>query len=515
MTEPATGSTLHRGGLVSVPRIGIGSILTECNQFGGAPIDLDWFRRYDLAYGEDVLALDAGVVGGGLETLRQHGAQILPLVYASTCPGGYVTAACYAHLKEELLQRLQASLPLDGVLLPLHGAAVADGTPDLEGDLIAAVRQIVGSSVPIVVTLDLHAHVTETMVGAADALLAWDTYPHRDAFSTGSRGAQLLMDTVAGRCRPTMVMAKVPVITSGIHGGTDGDGAFARLMRATKQLETQDGVLSSSLFLVHPYLDHPGMGSGCLVVTDDDEALATELATAVSTRYWDLRHELEARVVDPAEAIVAARQAPPGPVILIEAADCAGGGAAGDNIATLAALLAAGELSGEALYPVVDPEAARACHQAGMGGNVTLSLGHRVDSRWGQPLWLSGVVEGLHDGRFTYRGGIWDAVVGEMGATAVVRVGQIRILVTTHATYDWADEQWQAVGIDPRRSRYVVVKNPMNYHNVYDEVAAAVYILDTPGPTPATVKGLPFQRLERPFFPLDDQIPGLTPRILR
>lgn len=496
-------------------RIAIGSILTECNQFGGAPIDLDWFERYDLAYGQDLLSVEAGVVGGALAVLRQAEVQILPTLYASTCPGGHLTDACYDHLKSEMLQRLQQSLPLDGVLLPLHGAATAEHTPDLEGDLIASVRRIVGPQIPIVVTLDLHAHVTQAMVTNADALVAWETYPHRDTYSTGERGARLLLDAVSGRHRPTMVMAKVPVITSGIHGGTEGDGTFAQLMRATKSLEADERVLSASLFLIHPYLDQPQMGSGCLVVTDDEVELAQRLATQITSRYWDRRHELEAQVLAPAAAIAMARTAAPGPVVLMEAADCAGGGAAGDSVAGLAALLAAGDLAGEALCPVVDPVAAVACHEAGEGSEVTLTLGHRLDPRWGEPIGVRGLVQSLHDGRFTYRGGIWDGVQGEMGATAVVCVGQIRILITRHATYDWADEQWLAVGIDPRDSRYVIVKNPMNYHNVFDGVAAAVYILDTPGPTPASVKGLPFEHLQRPFFPVDGEIPALTPQILR
>lgn len=496
-------------------RIAVGSILTECNQFGGAPIDLDWFRRYDLAYGDDILDVAAGVVGGALAALRQADAEILPTVYASTCPGGYVTADCYTHLKGELLDRLQTHGQVDGVLLPLHGAAVAEGTPDLEGDIITAVRTVVGPDVPIVVTLDLHAHVTAAMVAGADALAAWETYPHRDAYSTGQRGARLLVDAVRGTTRPTMVMAKVPVITSGIHGGTDGDGAFARLMRTTKALESDKRVLSSSLFLIHPYLDQPDLGSGCLVVTDGDADLAKQLATDIARQYWDARNELEADVVNPAAAVAAVRDAAPGPVVLVEAADCAGGGAAGDSVAGLAALLAGGDLGGEALVPVVDPQAVQRTQRGTVGSEVFLRLGHQVDDRWGEPIDVQGKLELWHDGRFVYRGGIWDGVEGNMGQSAVVRVGQIRILITSHATYDWADEQWQAVGIDPRQVRCVVVKNPMNFHNVYDEVAASVIILDTPGPTPASVKGLPFKEMQRPFFPLDSNIPGLEPTILR
>ncbi len=495
-------------------RIAIGSILTECNQFGGSPITLDWFERYDLAYGQDLLAVHAGVVGGALDTLRREQCDIVPLVYASTCPGGYITDDCYDHLKGELLDRLQTSLPVDGVLLLLHGAAVAASTPDLEGDVLAAVRDIVGGAIPIVATLDLHAHVTAAMVTHADALVAWETYPHRDSESTGARGAQLLVNALKENQRLTMVMAKVPVITGGILGGTEGDGTFAQLMRKTKAFERQERVLSTSLFLVHPYLDQAQMGSGCLVVTDNDAELAEKLATEISMEYWQQRHNLEADVVDPAQAIARNRQAGPGPVVLVETADCAGGGASGDSVASLRALLKETDIE-DALVPVVDPQAAQACHAAGLNAQLELELGHHLDPRWGSPLSVRGQVIQLSDGYFTYQGGIWDGVQGAMGPTALFAIGSIRVLITTHATYDWADEQWQALNIDPRQTRFVVAKNPMNFHNVYDEVAAATYILDTPGPTPASVKNLPFQHLKPPFFPRDQDIPNLKPLILR
>ena len=495
-------------------RIAIGSFLTECNQFGGSPIELDWFARYDLAYGDEVLATEAGVVGGALEVLRSADAQIVPLIYASTCPGGYVTADCYAHLRGELLDRLQSALPVDGVLLPLHGAAVAAGTPDPEGDLIKAVRGLVGSDVPIVVTLDLHAHVTPVMVRHADALVAWETYPHRDSEETGARGARLLVELLETGTRPAMVMVKVPVITGGILGGTNGDGAFAQLMRQTKAMENEEDVLSTSLFLTHPYLDQPHMGSGALVVTDGDGARAEALARGISMEYWQRRNELEADVISPEKAIQQGLSAKGGPVVLVETADCAGGGAAGDSVASLRALLAR-EGVRDALVPVVDQEAARRCQEAGLGADINISLGHRMDPRWGTPLEMSGTILHLIDGTFRYRGGIWDDVAGDMGPSAVLQSGGVRVLITSHATYDWADEQWQAVGIDPREAQFVVAKNPMNFHNVYDDCATQIHILDTAGPTPASVRNLPFQHMVRPFFPLDSDIEELKLLVLQ
>ncbi|MBM3458354.1 MAG: M81 family metallopeptidase, partial [Armatimonadetes bacterium] len=320
-------------------RIAVGGILTECNHFGGLPNDLAAFARSELRRGNEILEATGGVVGGLLSTLGAAGAEAAPLLYASACPGGPVTSACYQELREELLARLEAELPVHGVLLPLHGAATVEDVGDPEGDLIQAVRARVGPDVPIVATLDLHAHVTADMVLGADGLVAWETYPHRDAYQTGARGARLLLGTVLGSTRPTMAFARVPVITSAIRGCTEGEDPFADLMRLGKGFEKEPGVLSVSVFMVHPNLDLPDMGSGGLVITDGDPDRARELALQIADAYWSRRQDLEPRLFAPRDAIRAGLSCTGGPVVLVEAADCCGGGAAGDSVNTLEALL--------------------------------------------------------------------------------------------------------------------------------------------------------------------------------
>ena len=305
-------------------RVALGAIFTECNQFGGEPIDLSWFERYELRRGREVLAAEDGVVGGMLSVLAVRGVaegrKLRRCCLPVTCPGGPLTRACYDLLKEELLARLKEVLPVDGVLMPLHGAAAVEGGVDLEGDLLAAVRDVVGDAVPIVATLDLHAHISAEMVHHADGLVAWETYPHRDAFSTGERGARLLCDALDGACKPAMAMAKVPVLTGAIHGSTEDDDPFAQVMALAKVGERRDGILSTSAILVHPYLDFAGMGSGGLVIADGDfdkaEALARELAAA----YWERRFALEPELHTPEDAVCAGLAVEGGPVVLVEAA---------------------------------------------------------------------------------------------------------------------------------------------------------------------------------------------------
>lgn len=495
-------------------RIAIGSIFTECNHFCGQPLTLQDFERTEFRRGPEVLESTGGTVGGMLRVLRDCHAEVMPLIVASSCPGGTVAAECYQQMKTELLDRLRESLPLSGVLLALHGAATAENADDLEGDLIESIRDLAGDAVPIVATLDLHAHVTEKMVKNADALLAWETYPHRDALTTGERGARMLLDILNGRCRPTMALVKVPVMVTAIHGSTEGTGPFADCMRLAKSFEGQGSVLSTSLFLVHPYIDLPKMGGGGLVICDDDINTAVTLAERIAQAYWSRRTELEPVLYSPEQAIQEGLKMSGGPVLLVEAADCCGGGAAGDSVATLRSLIAAG-INQTALVPVVDPEAATLCHQAGIGLRLSFPLGHKLDPRWGQPLEVTGDVVHLSDGKFRYTGGIWDGQQGDMGPTAVFRIGSVDVLIASHATYDWNDEQYQSVGMSARDAKFVVVKNPMNYHLAYGEFARHIYVLDTPGPTPATLRNLTFNKLERPYFPLDADIPGMQPTVYR
>jgi len=493
-------------------RVAVGGIFTECNQLGGAPIEMSWFERWELCRGSELLRLDSGVAGGMLQALREGQAEPVPLLYAGACPGGPLTSGCYRQLRSELLDRLRAVLPVHGVLLPLHGAAVVEDIGDLEGDLLGSVRQVVGEEIPIAATLDLHAHVSAAMVRSADALVAWETYPHRDAFGTGVRGARLLLDALDGRCRPTMVMAKVPVITGGVHGSTEGDDPFAQVMRFAKGREAEEGVLSTSVFLVHPYLDLSEMGSGGLVITDGDAAKAEALARQIASRYWELRHALEPEVHAPREAIARGLEVEGGPVLLVETADCCGGGAAGDSVATLAALLGCGE-DQPSLVPVVDTEAAAVCHRAGARAEVELELGHRHDPRWGKPLRVRGRVVRLSDGKFEYGGGIFAGMEGDMGPAAVLEIGAAQVLVATYATYDWADEQYRALELEPAAAKFVVVKNPMNYRMAYGHMARAVFILDTPGPTPPTVRHVRYENLKRPYFPADPDMSDFRPII--
>ena len=494
-------------------RVGVGGIFIECNHFTAQLADRAAFERSEWLAGEALLAKDTGVIGGMLSVLRDLGCEPVPLFYASACPSGAVEAAVYDELKSELLRRLSDAGELDGVLLCLHGAGAAVNAPDLEGDLAGAVRAKAGEATPIVGTLDLHAHVTPEILAQTDALLAWETYPHEDAFETGERGARGMTEILAGRLKPVMALAKVPVLVSAIHGQTKPPGPFADVMQEAKRLEGEGAVFSVNPILVHPYLNMPDMGGGVLVVANDDESGAVSLAKRLAKRYWEKRFELQPETVSPADAVRRGLQSKGGPVLLVETADCCGGGASGDSVHTLRALLA--EAPGQAaIVPVVDPGAAQVAHSVGLGQAIRLRLGHQLDPQWGDPVEVEGVVTKLSDGAFVYRGGIWDGRAGDMGPTAVVAVGPIQIVISGNATYDWMTEQYDLLDLSPADCKFVVAKNPMNYQQAYAGMMKAAYVLDTPGPTPANTNALPYTAMSSGWFPAEPEHTIDEPEVL-
>ena len=491
-------------------RVGVGSIFQESNQFAATQTDLSLFRNSYVHEGDALLQLAGSdcEVAGILAVCAEEGAQVLPLLAARSVSGGPLSDACYAYLKERLLARLRAAAPLDGLALAMHGSMVTASQLDPEGDLLDAVRQIVGPDLPIVMTLDLHAHVTPRMVRQATALVAFSHYPHDDTFSTGERGASLLFRTIHGAVKPAMALAKVPILCGACNGQTFGDAPMAHVTRRARQLEKQPAILSVSCLQVHPYNDLPGMGCGGVVVTNNDPDLAARTARELAEEFWARRRTFESEILSVSNAVARGREVDGGPALLVDTADCAGGGAPGDSVALLRELLALG-VTERTFVMVVDPAAAQACARAGIGQTIRLDLGYNIDPTWGQPLQVTGVVRLLSEGRFLYTGGLYGGAWASMGLSAVLQIGSVEALVMSKPTYDWGDEQFRSAGMDVRQAKFIGVKNPMNYRYAYRDLMKAAFIVDTPGPTPVHVRNLTYQRMQRPFFPLDEEIPDL------
>jgi microcystin degradation protein MlrC len=486
-------------------KVAIASFEFEGNTLSALLHRREDFARKVLAEGVAVTPAIEGhdlAITGGLETLRAAGCDVHPVLVAHGGSGGRVEGAFYRDIRDRIVAGIAALAPLDGVFLALHGAMICEGENDPEGEILSLLREALGPDVPIAASLDLHAHVTPRMARAATILVGYETYPHVDAHGTGMRAARLLLDTMSGKVRPVMRLKRLDALLSVAGGATSGEMPMARLRASARRAEQEGRVLSASYFPVQPWLDIPDLGIAGLAITDGDSAAAEQMADEILREMWDRRREFEIPLLTPDAAVQRALSHPARRVLISDAPDCVGGGAPGDAPAVLAALLRHATQVPAAVL-VVDPPAAAAARAAGVGAVLRTRIGATLDPRFHPPVEVEAVVESLHDGRFVYGGGISAGTPGNMGDTAVLRVGELRIVVPTYATYEYADEQYRAAGIDLGSCRIVVLKNPMNFRTLLDDETDWLMVSGA-GPTTPSLESIDWQVKQRPFWPCDD-----------
>jgi microcystin degradation protein MlrC len=486
-------------------RVAVASFEYEGNSLSLRVDRREDFERKGLFEGEALRQALAGkkvAITGGMETLVAAGAHLVPIVAAKGGAGGHVEDAFFQEIVARIVAGVEAARPLDGVYLALHGAMICGNEKDPEGALLAALRSVLGPDVPIAASLDLHAHVTARMVEAADILVGYETYPHVDAYETGQRAAALLVSAMRGEISPVTAIRKYNAIVPVLGGATLGDAPMAAVARLARAIEREGRALSVSYFPVQPWLDMADVGITGLAVTDGDPAAAERAAGEVLDAMWTRRHDFELPALAPDEAVDAALGSPARQILLIDAPDSIGGGAAGDSPALLQALLrrALDVPSAVSLY---DPHAAARAFELGVGASATFDLGAWLDTRWCTPVRIEATVESLHDGRFTYRGGPAAAAEASLGPSAVLRVGGVQILAASHAVYEHMDEHYAACGIDMTQCRLVSFKNLMNFRKLLGPDVAFI-ALDGPGSTPLRLQNVAWQHRKRPFWPADD-----------
>jgi microcystin degradation protein MlrC len=485
-------------------RILVGSLIQESNTFSPLRADLAFFRSGCLCFDQESLDLLSGTrteLGGFIAAGQEVGAELVPTVAAWAASAGAMEGTAYRWLAEELLRRVRGAGAVDGVLLALHGAWVAEDEEDADGWILEQVRRIVGPDVPVVATLDLHANITARMVEAADALVGFRTYPHIDMFETGDRAARLLFTLLREGVRPAMYTCKVPLVVPPENAGTTA-GHAAEVMASLVGLEGAADCLSASLFMVQPWLDVAEMGCTALLVTRGPSVAAREAVDAAGLRLWERRRAFEVPLVAPAEAVARALSAPDGPIVLVDSADSVSSGSTGDSTALLRALREAGPPR-PALVTLVDPAAARAAAQAD-GAQVTLAVGGGLDSARHRPVTVSGVARRVPASRVTFSGGVGDGLSAELGAAAVLTAGELRILLMERPVPCYDPALYRVAGLEPAQAHVVVVKSPNNFRWTYREIMRDWIYVDAPGASTPRLAALPYRRVPRPLYPLDD-----------
>jgi microcystin degradation protein MlrC len=485
-------------------RIFLAMLSHETNTFSNVPTDRAQFEARGLSYGGEIVEGYRGTgtcLGGMIGAAERLGMTLLPSVAATASPAGLVTRDIYQHVKQRMLADLKAAGRLDGVLLDLHGAMVPEGVDDGEGDIIAAVRQAVGSDVPIAVTLDFHGNLGKDMIAKADLLHGYKTYPHVDMAERGVEAAERLAQVIAGRLKPTAAWRKPPLMPPLGRQGT-ARGPMRRLYDLADEMERDPKVISISLFAGFPYADIPDAGLGIYVVTDDDKALAERLADRLARVAWEHRHEFIHTALPVKDAVAKALAAEGRPIVLADMADNTGGGAAGDGTEILRELLHVGARSATVAC-IWDAAAVQACVKAGVGASVTLDVGGKVDDRHGTPVRVTGTVRTLSDGRFIHRGPMMTGLPGRLGATAVLDVNDVKVILISYRWQTLDPEMIRFIGIDPLREKILVVKSTIHYRAAFEPIAKEIIEVDAPGLSSSNLARFEYRRVRRPIFPLD------------
>jgi microcystin degradation protein MlrC len=481
-------------------RILVVGVKQETATFNPASTTLDDF---ECVHGREAVAALTGTateVGGILDAAAHHDVTVGTVAWAPS--GGAVDKSAWAHLRESILDDV-ATGPFAAILVVLHGAMVCVDSDDPEGQLLGDIAELVGD-VPIVATLDLHAVLTDDMLARADVFVPFHTYPHVDHHSTGVRAVRAL-DRLLGGAVPTTAYTPVPALVRGDELLTD-TGLLGRMIGTCRTAEAS-GALSSAIIIGNPFTDVDGLRSGVLVTTVDDLESAKAISSSVAGELWAQRRRFRADLVDVRSAVAASLDAIGGPVILADQADATSSGAAGDAVTILEALLA---LPGArpAMVSVVDaPAAAQAC-AVGVGATASFRLGGIVDPRHAPITVEATVVRADLDQTFLYE----DGTVARPGPSALLRVDGVDVVVTSKAIWVVGQNIYRAFGLDPRRGGVVVVKSPNGYRPHYESIASRMISVDGDGATSAALERLPYVKLRRPTWPLDDDFePELSP----
>lgn len=481
-------------------RIAIGGIVHETNTFAPSKTDLGAFT---IDEGDDMIRRWAGTtssMGGVLSGLSDY--QAAPLLYATAMPSGTVTDAAYGALLRDLIARLQAAAPVDGVLLVLHGTMVAESEDDCEGDILAQVRAAVPC--PVVAVLDMHGSLTPRMVDAADALVAFNQNPHLDTFDRGLEAAHILRRLIEDKARLTKAFVHPPLLLNALTTGTARPPLRA-LHEQAARFRQNPRVVNISIMGGFAYSDVPEAGVSVLVTTSDDAALAQEIAHTLAALAWEQREAGRDSGLPVSETVQRALRAERHPVILADIGDNVGGGSPGDGTVLLRALIEAD--AQDAVVLLADPQAVAQAYDAGTGAAVDLWVGGKVDAWHGESVRVRGAVEHLTDGRFTTGGkdhfaNIYGREVN-MGRCARLRCGGVTLLLTERKTPPGDLEQLRSQGIAPEAQKIIVVKSTIAFRGAYEAIAGEIIEVDTPGLCAANLSGFTYHKLRRPIFPLD------------
>lgn len=485
-------------------RIAVAEFSHETCTFCPEPTTIAGLEPY-VRRGPAVLASARGIpsyINGYIQVAEEAGAELVGVISAGMAPGPYTSwmdPECFEKYTGEIVQGLSAAGSLDGVLLALHGAMAVRGIPKPEAELVRRVRGTVGS-IPIMVTLDLHANEDHELTAASDAVFIIRTYPHVDTEETGRVAAGCMVRTIRGEFTPTQVLRKPGIISASIFQASDYH-PMRDIYDRCREWEQRPGVCRVSVAPGYAYADVPDVGMSVIAVTDDNAALAEQAAEDVAALAWSLRASFARPLPKPKEGVAQVlRLVSEGqkPVVIADGTD-----RTGDSTHILKELIAQGAVN-FGLPGIADPRAARHLEQhAAVGEVVTVNIGGWASEHSGTPVEVTGKITFM--GRPSYQ------LVGPMGKGRWVKDGLVvcldlgdnrRVVVSERMRGANDSSGFEAVGIDYRTLDIIVLKDRVHHRAFWDSVSRVNFPVDAPGIGPADLSTLKYENISDDIYPI-------------
>jgi microcystin degradation protein MlrC len=497
-------------------RIAVGGFLHETNTFAPTKATFDDFVHGGgwpaMAMGADVLKTMRNInvgLAGFVEAAEALGWEMVPTISCGASPSAHVTADAFERIVKVMVEGIRAAGPLDGVYLDLHGAMVTEHLDDGEGELLARVREIIGSDLPLVVSLDLHANVTPEMVAQADALIAYRTYPHVDMADTGRAAAKHLALLLGSRQKFAKAFRQLPFLIP-ISWQCTSDQPTRGIYQRLAALES-GAVPTLSFAPGFPAADFAHCGPSVFAygrTQADADAAADSIAALIESHEDDF----DGRIYTPDEGVRHAMELATRankPIIIADTQDNPGAGGDSDTTGMLRALVR-NNASKAAIGVIYDPASAKAAHAAGVGATVTLALGGRSGISGDAPYKETFTVENLSDGKFVAPGPYYGGRDMDMGPSAALRIGDVRVVVSSHKAQLADQSMYRYVGIEPTEQAILVNKSSVHFRADFEPIAEKLLICAAPGAMPADTAALPWTRL-RPGIRIRPNGPAFAP----
>src|SRR6266446_318634 len=482
-------------------RIAVGGFLHETNTFAPTKATYDAFVHGGgwprMEVGGDVLEtlrrINVGLAGF-IEAAEAEGWELVPTIFAAATPSAHVTEDAFERIAKVMVDGIASAGPLDAVYLDLHGAMVSEHLDDGEGEILARVRKVIGKDLPLVASLDLHANVTPQMVEHADALIAYRTYPHVDMADTGRAAARHLVLLLRTRQRLAKAFRQLPFLIPISWQCTDDQPAKGIYQKLAAM--QSDAVPTLSFAPGFPAADFPDCGPSVFAygrTQADADAAANELTKLIVGHESDF----DGRIFTPDEGVrhameLATRASKP--VIIADTQDNPGAGGDSDTTGMLRALVR-NNATNAAIGVIVDPESAKAAHAAGPGATIRLTLGGKSGIPGDAPFEEIFVVEQLSDGRFIAPGPYFGGSRMNLGPSACLRIGDVRVVVSSRKAQLADQSMYRYVGIEPTEQAILVNKSSVHFRADFEPIAEKLLICAAPGAMPADTAALPWTRL--------------------